>query len=222
MKRILKYAEFALCTVLILSVLQVVVLRFVPVTCTPLMVIRKIEAVREHRSLTITRHWKSLDKISANLQKAVVASEDAEFWEHGGFSEEGIRRALKEQQSGIVKHGGSTISQQTAKNVFCLPHRTYIRKAVEAYYTVLIELLWGKERILEVYLNVAEMGDGIFGAEAAAEQHFHCTAAQLSPSQSAMIAVCLPNPRKMSPAKPTNYTLNRQKTILKRTLFTKK
>lgn len=216
MKKIFKYIVYVLITAMILSVLQVVVLRFVPITCTPLMLLRKYEATKEGRSLTIQKQWTSLNEMSVNIQKAVIASEDTQFYEHGGFSEEGIRRALRESKEGNVRHGGSTISQQTAKNVFCLPHRTYFRKAIEAYYTVLIELIWGKKRILEVYLNVAEMGDGIFGAEAAAQHYFHRCSSKLTSEQAALIAVCLPNPRSMNPMHPSNYVLQRQHTILYR------
>ncbi len=215
MKKIIRYIGIVLCWLMILSVVQVAVLRFVPITRTPLMVLRKCEAIGSGRDLSIRQHWRKLSDISPNMQNAVIAAEDSHFYEHGGFSAEGIERAVRELQEGQLHHGGSTISQQTAKNVFCLPHRTYLRKAVEAYYTVLIELLWGKDRILEVYLNVAEMGDGIFGAEAAAQQYFHTSAAILTREQSALIAVCLPNPRRMSPAIPTTYITQRQQTILR-------
>ncbi len=216
MRKIMRYIGILIASLMILSVVQVLVLKFVPVTCTPLMLLRKVQAHKEGRTLILQKHWCPLSDISPALQKAVIASEDSHFYEHGGFSKDGLSRAWREQQEGIVRHGGSTISQQTAKNVFCLPHRTYLRKAVEAYYTILIELLWGKERILEVYLNVAETGDGIFGAEAAAQKYFHTTAYLLNRNQAALIAVCLPNPRKMSPAHPTPYICRRQQTILKR------
>lgn len=199
MKKIFKYIIVFILSAMILSVLQVLVLRFVPITCTPLMLLRKYEAQKEGRELVIQQQWTPLSNISLHLQKAVISSEDSHFYQHGGFSPEGIRRAMIERKEGKVIHGGSTISQQTAKNIFCLPHRTYLRKAVEAYYTVLIELLWGKQRILEVYLNVAEMGDGIFGAEAAANHYYHYTAAQLTPRQSKLIAHSLPNPRIRNP-----------------------
>ena len=215
MESLLKYIGIAFCSLMILSVVQVLVLRFVPITCTPLMLLRKYEAHKEGRTLCIERQWCPLSNISPNLQKAVIAAEDSQFYEHGGFSEEGLRRAWQERLEGNVRHGGSTISQQTAKNVFCLPHRTYTRKLVEAYYTVLIELLWGKERILEVYLNVAETGDGIFGAEAAAQHYFHCSADRLNREQAALITVCLPNPRKMSPANSTTYIQKRQQAVMR-------
>lgn len=215
MRRVATYIGIAILSLMIFSVVQVLVLHFVPITCTPLMLLRNLEAHREGREWEIEKYWRPLGAISPNLQKAVIAAEDAHFYEHGGFSAEGIRRAWQERKEGSVRHGGSTISQQTAKNVFCLPHRTYTRKIVEAYYTVLIELLWGKDRILEVYLNVIETGDGVFGAEAASRRYFHCGAGQLSREQAALIAVCLPNPRRLSPAAPTPYIRNRQQTILR-------
>jgi len=140
-----------------------------------------------------------------------MASEDNLFQVHSGFSERGIRQAVEEKLSnGEVRHGGSTISQQTAKNVFTSGRRTYVRKAVEVYYTFLIEKIWGKRRIMEVYLNVIEMGDGVFGAEAAAQQFFHKPAEKLTRREAALIAACLPNPRKMHADKPSSYVQKRQ------------
>ncbi len=215
-KNFWKITGYIAATLFIFSVCEVLLLRFVPVVYTPLMSIRHIEALREGKEWHLKKKWTPLKDISPQLQKAVIASEDSRFYEHNGFSWEGIKNAIEEKRDGNFRHGGSTISQQTAKNVFCLPHRSYIRKAVEAYYTVLIELLWGKERILEVYLNVAETGDGMFGAEAAARQYFGVSANRLNSSQAALIAVSLPNPRKMHPSRPSLYMLKQQQVILRR------
>ena len=217
MNRLLTICFYAVSAFLIGSVGWVVLLRFVPVTYTPLMTVRQVESVRQGTRLDLKHRWVSLDRVSPALISAVIASEDAHFYEHNGFSEEGIRRALKEHREGGVRHGGSTISQQTAKNVFCLPHRTMARKVLEAYYTLLIELLWGKDRILEVYLNVAEMGDGVFGVEAAANRFFGCRANLLTKEQSALLAACLPNPRVYQVTCPSDYVRSRQQTILLRT-----
>ena len=195
-------------------------LRFVPVVYTPLMVVREVQAVQEGHPYHLSREWVRLNKVSPALVNAVIASEDAHFYEHNGFSEEGLRRAYEEYRAGEVRHGGSTISQQTAKNVFCLPHRTFVRKGFEAYFTLLIELLWGKERILEVYLNVVEMGDGIFGMEAASREYFGSRARLLTREQSALLAACLPNPHMYHVSNPSPYVLSRQKIILCRTLNT--
>ena len=199
----------------LLSILSVVVYKYVPVTYTPLMLIRTIEAHQAGKTFVIKHHWTPIEQISPHMVRAVMASEDNLFLKHSGFSIDQIRLAIEEKQRGKRVRGGSTISQQTAKNVFLIPSKTYLRKAVEAYFTVLIELIWSKERIMEVYLNVIEMGDGIFGIAAASEAYFHIAPQHLSSSQAALIAVCLPNPRKMSPSAPSQYVRKRQQQILK-------
>ena len=150
-----------------------------------------------------------MEKISPNLAKAVVASEDSRFYTHKGFDWVEIKNAVDAHQKGKKLRGASTISQQTAKNVFLLPGRSWVRKGLEAYFTCLIEWIWGKERILEVYLNVAEMGRGIYGAEAAAEHLFTTRASKLTRKQAALIAACLPNPLQRTANKPTPYLLKR-------------
>ena len=158
--------------------------------------LRKAEAICEGQKLTICQQWTPLQDISPNLIHAVIESEDARFYEHRGFDAEAIMNAwLLNQRYGMVRYGGSTISQQTAKNVFCSPARTWIRKAFEAYFTVLIELFWGKDRIMEVYLNVVELGDGIFGADAAADYYYARSATSLTQSQANQLAMMLPHPR---------------------------
>ncbi|PKO79520.1 MAG: monofunctional biosynthetic peptidoglycan transglycosylase [Betaproteobacteria bacterium HGW-Betaproteobacteria-13] len=141
--------------------------------------------------------WVPYEKISSHLKRAVVAAEDDRFVDHEGFDWVGIQRALeKNERKGRAVSGGSTISQQLAKNLFLSPSRSYLRKAQEAVITVMIEALWSKRRILEVYLNVVEWGDGVFGAEAAAQRYFGLSAGRLGPAESARLAVMLPNPRK--------------------------
>jgi monofunctional biosynthetic peptidoglycan transglycosylase len=168
--------------------------RWVPVPVTPLMIIRCFEQYGAKKDVRMKHDWSSLDKISPKLQLAVVCSEDQNYLSHGGFDWLAIKKAMKNNDRGKRLKGGSTISQQTAKNVFLWPGRSYVRKAFEAYFTLLIELLWSKQRIMEVYLNSIEMGDGIYGAEAAAEYWFHKQAGKLNTDESAAIAAILPNP----------------------------
>ena len=176
-----------------ITVLWVLMLRWVPVYVTPLMAVRAIENW-DDSSFTTHKTWEPMEKISPNLAKAVIASEDARFFTHNGFDWIEIDKAIDAHRKGKKLRGASTISQQTAKNVFLFPGRSWVRKGFEVYFTFLIETLWGKERILEVYLNVAEMGRGIYGAEAAAEHLFCTRASKLSTHQASLIAACLPNP----------------------------
>ena len=205
------------------TILSVAVLRFVPVWFTPLMFIRLAQQATEGRELTLHHHWVPLEEIAPSLPTAVMASEDARFQEHHGFDYKAIEHAAMRN----IKHpekrklGASTISQQTAKNVFLWPGRSWVRKGFEVYFTTLIEVMWSKERIMEVYLNSIEMGDGIYGADAVAEHHFQTTADQLTKGQCALIAVSLPNPRRMNSARPSAYMLKRQKRILREMKFVK-
>ena len=196
------------------SILAVLVLRFVPVYITPLMLIRSVESIAEGETPGISRDWVPLGKISQNMVQAVVASEDNLFMEHNGFSFRDIEKALEHNKKGKRIRGGSTISQQTAKNVFLWPQRSWVRKGLETYFTVLIEFLWTKERIMEVYLNVIETGNGIYGVQAASRKYFGVNASNLTRSQAALIAVCLPNPRKFSPANPSGYISRRKNHIV--------
>ena len=196
------------------TILAVIVLRFVPVWVTPLMVIRCVEQSNEGRSLKLHHHWVSLDKMSPHMPVAVMASEDQRFLLHHGFDYDAIQKAAKRNlKGGKNKLGGSTISQQTAKNVFLWPGRSWVRKGLEAYFTALIELFWSKQRIMEVYLNSIEMGDGIYGLDAVAEYHFGTTADRLSRSDCALIAATLPNPRRFSSREPSAYMRQRQRRI---------
>ena len=179
------------------SIALVLLFRFVPVPFTPLMLLRHIEAHQQGRHLEIQHEWIPLEDISPNLIAAVIDHEDAKFYDHRGFDWDAISYAYEQNQRyGRIVCGGSTISQQTAKNLFTFHSRTYLRKAVEAYFTVLIEFLWGKERIMEVYLNMIEMGDGVFGAEAAADYYFDTSAAGINHYDANYLAARLPDPRR--------------------------
>ena len=196
------------------TILAVIVLRFVPVWVTPLMVIRCVEQSDEGRSLKLHHHWVSLDKMSPHMPVAVMASEDQRFLLHHGFDYDAIQKAAKRNlKGGKNKLGGSTITQQTAKNVFLWPGRSWVRKGLEAYFTALIELFWSKQRIMEVYLNSIEMGDGIYGLDAVAEYHFGTSADRLSRSDCALVAATLPNPRRFSSREPSAYMRQRQRRI---------
>ena len=205
------------------TILSVVALRFIPVWFTPLMFIRCYEQLKEGRELRMTHHWVSLDEMSENMPVAVMASEDARFLSHHGFDFKAIESAAKRNIQHPEKRrlGASTISQQTAKNVFLWPGRSWIRKGFEVYFTSLIELMWSKERIMEVYLNSIETGEGIYGVEAIANENWGLHANQLSKSQCALIAVTLPNPRQFSSKHPSAYMQKRQKRILHEMKFVK-
>ncbi|MBQ7530124.1 MAG: monofunctional biosynthetic peptidoglycan transglycosylase [Paludibacteraceae bacterium] len=178
------------------SIAIVLVYRFAPVRLTPMMLIRKAEAFSRGERLTLKHEWVPIEQISPDMISAVIESEDAHFYEHGGFSYEDMLDAFYlNKRYGCIIAGGSTISQQTAKNVFCTPARTYTRKAFEAYFTILIELLWGKQRILEVYLNVIETGDGIFGVESAAQEYFSTSALRLNYRQAESLTSVIPCPQ---------------------------
>ncbi|KAA3624665.1 MAG: monofunctional biosynthetic peptidoglycan transglycosylase [Flavobacterium sp.] len=197
---------------IVLSVLWVLVYRFVPVPATPLMAIRAIQAEGEHE---IRHDWVKLEDISRSMQLAVISSEDQNFLRHNGFDYDAIKKAYKDNNTGKRLKGGSTISQQTAKNVFLWPDRSWFRKALEAYFTFLIENLWGKERILEVYLNSIEMGDGVYGVQAAARYWFDTDASRLSNHQAAAIAVILPNPCKYKASPRSAYLEARKQWVLR-------
>ena len=205
------------CIILFLtsSILAVLIYKWVPVKYTPLMFIRYYQQKKDGKKPRIEHEWVPIEEISDNLQVAVWASEDQNFFTHFGFDLKAIQQARKEAEEGKRIRGASTISQQTAKNVFLWPNSTWVRKGFEAYFTVLIELFWSKERIMEVYLNSIEMGDGIYGAQAVAKFHFNTDAKHLTREQCALIAASLPNPIRFNSARPSRYMLNRQKKILK-------
>ncbi len=195
------------------SLLAVLAYRYIPVYITPLMLIRTAEQAKAKESLHLYHHWVPLDEMSPSMPVAVMASEDQRFLLHNGFDFDAIKQAEEHNKEGKTIHGASTISQQTAKNVFLWPARSWVRKGLEAYFTVLIELFWSKHRIMEVYLNSIEMGDGIYGAYAVAEHKFNKTPDKLTRSECALIAISLPNPRKFDVQAPTPYMRKRQRKI---------
>ncbi|HIZ27047.1 monofunctional biosynthetic peptidoglycan transglycosylase [Barnesiella sp. An55] len=198
-----------------LSTMIVVLLyRFIPVYVTPLMLIRSVEQLASGQKVEWHHHWVPIEKMSRYMPMAVIASEDNRYMTHHGFDFEELKKVIKKNKHRKRPRGASTITQQTAKNVFLWPGHSYVRKGLEAYFTVLIELFWGKERIMEVYLNSIETGKGIYGVEAVAQQHFHKTAARLTRSQCALIAATLPNPRRFNSAAPSGYMLRRQSQIV--------
>lgn len=198
-----------------LSILSVIVFKWVPVPVTPLMITRAVENKLDGKEMICSHDWEPLENISPNLQKAVIASEDGNFMKHNGFDFDAMQKAYKNNSRGRKIKGGSTISQQTAKNVFLWQGRSYLRKGLEAYFTVLIELIWGKERIMEVYLNSIEMGNGVYGAQAASEHWYHKGAASLTPAQAAGIAAILPNPRKYKAVGSSSYIERRKNKIVR-------
>lgn len=179
------------------------------------MVIRSTQQIFNGEKNVLKHKWIPFDEISNNLPLAVIASEDNRFATHNGFDFVEIQKAMKENEKRRKKRGASTISQQTAKNVFLWPQSSWIRKGLEVYFTVLIEFFWSKERIMEVYLNSIEMGKGIYGAQAVAKYKFNTTAKKLTAGQCALIAATLPNPIRFNSAKPSPYILKRQKQILR-------
>lgn len=213
LKRILKWIVVAFFASTILSVIA---LRFIPVYFTPLMFIRMVEQVKEGRELKLSHHWVPLERMSPSMPVAVMGSEDANFLKHHGFDFKAIQNAVKRNREHPEKNklGASTISQQTAKNVFLWPGRSWLRKGLEFYFTSLIELFWSKQRIMEVYLNSIEMGEGIYGVEAVAQEHFGIPAETMSREQCALVAATLPNPRRFSSKNPSAYMQKRQRQIL--------
>ncbi len=197
------------------SILLVFIYKYAPVKYTPLMAIRCYQQSQRGEEIRLHHEWVPLDSISPDLPLAVWSCEDQNFLKHSGFDWEQIRQAQKEREEGKRFRGASTISQQTAKNVFLWPTKStgfgaWFRKGLEAYFTVLIEFMWSKQRIMEVYLNSIEMGDGIYGAQAVAQIHFGCDAKKLTRNQCALIAVSLPNPIKFDSGHPSNYMYKRQ------------
>jgi len=207
-RRLLRNIALALFIVLVAGpVVTVILYRFIPPPVTPLMVIRAVEGRGlDHR-------WRSIDKVSPALPRALIAAEDSGFCEHHGFDFNALQKAYANNEAGKKIRGGSTISQQTAKNVFLWPGRSYVRKGLEAWFTVLIETFWGKKRIMEVYLNSIEYGSGIYGAEAAAQRYFGIGADALNQAQASRLAAILPSPLKWKVIKPGKYVAKRSKKI---------
>jgi len=197
------------------SILWVLVYRFVNPPGTWLMITRGFERKAAGKGWKIDKQWVDFDEISDPMKRAAVAAEDQKFLDHFGFDFKAMEKAIDKNAHSHKLIGGSTISQQTAKNVFLWPGRSYVRKAFEAYFTLLIEICWNKKRIMEVYLNEIEMGDGIYGIEAASEAYYHKHAKDLTRQQSAAIASIFPDPLKWSPTNPSNYVAHRQYLIMK-------
>jgi monofunctional biosynthetic peptidoglycan transglycosylase len=213
-RRILRFAFIAILVWVALSWLAVLLLRFVPPATSMFMLERKLAAMRHgERDFSIKYHWTPWEKVSPELPIALVAGEDQKFPIHHGFDVQAIQNALEEADEGERLRGASTISQQTAKNLFLWGGRSFVRKGLEAYFTVLLEITWPKRRILEVYLNIAEFGDGIYGADSAAREFFHKTPAQLSAHEAALLGAVLPNPRKLRADHPSAYVLRRAEWI---------
>jgi len=214
-KKILRWVKKAMLWFFAISILLVIVFKWVPIPFTPLMAIRAVENKWEGKDAVLSHDWVPLEEISPNLQKAVIASEDGNFLNHHGFDFQAMQKAFKNNQKGKRIKGGSTISQQTAKNVFLWQGRSYLRKGLEAYFTVLIELIWGKERIMEVYLNSIEMGKGVYGAEEAAKHWYRKSAVNLTKREAAGIAAILPNPLKYKATNSSSYIERRKDKILR-------
>lgn len=198
----------------VLSIVSVIVFRWVPVPITPLMVIRNVEQIGDGKGLVMEHDWVALEEISPKLQLAVVCSEDQNYLKHFGVDWGAIQKAMKENEKGKRVRGGSTITQQTAKNVFLWQGRSFLRKGLELWFTLLIEVFWSKERIMEVYLNSIEMGNGIYGAEAASQHWFHKSAKKLTKDEAAAIAAILPNPLRYK-ANPASSYISQRKAWIK-------
>lgn len=215
LRKPLRYLRNLILIFFLSSIGAVIIYRFVPVYVTPLMVIRSVQQVFSGEKLICKHTWVPFDKISPNLPMAVIASEDNRFASHNGFDMVEIKKAMKENETRKRKRGASTISQQTAKNVFLWPKSSWVRKGFEVYFTFLIETFWSKERIMAVYLNSIEMGNGLYGAQAAAKYKFKTTADKLTRGQCALIAATLPNPIRFDSAHPSPYIQRRQGQILR-------
>ncbi|MCB1197507.1 MAG: monofunctional biosynthetic peptidoglycan transglycosylase [Deltaproteobacteria bacterium] len=209
-KRIKKIFLYTFAALIAASFLVTLLCRFIPIPLTPYMVFR---AVAQHH-YKIDKTWVRLQDISPHLIVAVIAAEDQRFLDHHGFDVQAIRKAFANNQSGKKIKGGSTISQQTAKNLFLWPSRSWFRKGLEAYFTLLIELCWSKQRILEVYLNIIEMGKGIYGVEAASQHHFNRHAKEVSAYQAAMLTSIIPSPIRYNLYNPGTYIFAQQDWIL--------
>ena len=213
-KRIVKGLAWVLGGFLGLSLLLVALFRFVPVPASGLMAQRRVESWFAEKPYASRHQWVPLGEIAPSLGVAVIAAEDQTFPEHFGFDWQAIEKAVQHNDKSRRKRGASTVSQQTAKNLFLWSSRSWTRKGLEAWFTLLIEAGWSKQRILEVYLNIVEFGDGIYGAEAAARAYFGKPAKRLTPSEAALLAAVLPNPRRFKVAAPSEYIRGRQAWIL--------
>lgn len=213
LKRLFNFLLKLLLSFVATSIGLVVLFKFVPVPFTPLMMTRSVEMLWEGKPLVWKHEWVSIKSMNVSIQKGVIVSEDGLFLEHRGFDFKAIQKAYEDNKKGKKIKGGSTISQQTAKNVFLWQGRSYVRKGLEAYFTFLIESLWSKERIMEVYLNSIEMGDGIYGVESAAKYWYKKEAKNLTVNEAAGIAAILPSPRRYNPVQSGPYVTRRKQKI---------
>ncbi|MFH6767240.1 monofunctional biosynthetic peptidoglycan transglycosylase [Gaetbulibacter aquiaggeris] len=218
-KRFFKYIFKLMLWLFGFSIVIVIVFKWVPVPITPLMLIRNVEQLQDDKKLVLKHDWVPIEAISKNLQLAVICSEDQNFLTHNGFDMEAIEKAVEHNKKGKRIRGASSISQQTAKNVFLWPQRSWFRKGLETYFTFLIELFWSKERIMEVYLNSIEMGNGVYGAESASQFWFKKPAIKLNRNEAAAIAAILPNPRRYRANPATNYIQGRKNWIVRQMNF---
>jgi monofunctional biosynthetic peptidoglycan transglycosylase len=214
-KLILRILKLTLILFFGTSIFWVLLYRYINPPITWLMITRGFERRSDGKDWKIDKTWVNFDDISDPMKRAAVAAEDQRFLDHYGFDFKAMERAIDKNSRSHKLIGGSTISQQTAKNVFLWPGRSYVRKAFEAYFTLLIEICWNKKRIMEVYLNEIEMGDGIYGIQAASHAYYHKDAFDLNRQQSAAIASIFPDPLEWSPTHPSNYVAHRQYLILK-------
>ncbi|OLO03029.1 MULTISPECIES: monofunctional biosynthetic peptidoglycan transglycosylase [Salinicola] len=205
----LRYLVIAIAAFVGLSILFVLIFRFVPVFGSMVMVERKVSSWFHGDNLTIEQQWEPWSRLSDNAKVAVMAGEDQRFPDHWGFDVAQIKRSITSWSDGGDLRGASTLSQQTARNLFLWTGRSWIRKGLEAWFTLLLEALWPKQRILEVYLNIAEWDTGVFGLEAAAQHYFGTSAANLSVSQASRLAAILPNPRGWSASRPSAHVQQR-------------
>ncbi len=213
--RLLKWLTFAVFACLLLTTVSVLLLRWVrPVTSAFMLEARFAALAAGDSSYRTDFEWVALEQISAHAAIAVIASEDQQFPFHAGFDFNSIREAVRASERGKRLRGASTISQQVAKNLFLWPEHSFVRKGLEAYFTVLIEALWPKERILETYLNIAQFGNGVYGVEAAAHRFYHKPASRLSSHDAALLAAVLPNPVRFRVDRPSRYVLARGDWIL--------
>lgn len=218
-KKLFNWVSKAILWLFVFSLVLVLFYKWVPVPITPLMLIRNIEQVQNNKKVVLKHDWVPIEAISKNLQLAVICSEDQNFLNHNGFDIAAIKKAMDNNQKGRRIKGASTISQQTAKNVFLWPQRSWFRKGLEAYFTFLIECLWSKERIMEVYLNSIEMGHGIYGVEEASKYWFNKPAIKLNRNEAVAIVAILPNPLKYRANPATNYIQGRKNWIMRQMNF---
>jgi len=214
-KKVLKWTLRIVGGFFALTIFWVICLRFIDPPVTYLMIKRGFERKSAGKEWKLEKDWLDYDELSNNLKRAAIASEDARFMDHNGFDVKAIQTALEKNQSGKKLRGGSTISQQVAKNVFLWPDRSWVRKGFETYFTFLIELFWSKKRILEIYLNVVEMGQGVYGAEAAAQYYFHKSAKSLTKKEAALIIAILPSPQKWDARNPSTYVNSKANRIVR-------